>query len=56
MKVKLTVEIGESQKKLLQFMAKKYETTVDSLIREAIYEYYDDERRWFGFDKGADDE
>ena len=53
MKVKLTVEIGESQKKLLQAMAKQYDTTVDALIREAIYEYYAEERKWM---KGADDE
>ena len=52
MKVKLTVEIGESQKKLLQAMAKRYNTTVDALIREAIYEYYAEERKWM---KGADD-
>ena len=52
MKVKLTVEIGESQKKLLQAMAKQYDTTVDALIREAIYEYYAEERKWM---KGADD-
>lgn len=53
MKVKITVEIGESQKKLLQTIAKRYDTTVDSLIREAIYQYYGDERRRM---KGADDE
>jgi len=53
MKVKLTVEVGESQKKLLQAMAKRYETTVDGLIREAIYEYYAEERKWL---KGTDDE
>lgn len=52
MKVKLTVEVGESQKKLLQEMAKRYDTTVDALIREAIYEYYAKERKWM---KGADD-
>ena len=52
MKVKITVEIGESQKKLLQAMAKRYGTTVDGLIREAIYEYYAEERKWM---KGADD-
>ena len=53
MKVKLTVEIGESQKKLLQTMAKRYGTTVDALIRDAIYEYYADERKWL---KGADND
>ena len=53
MKVKITVEIGESQKKLLQAMAKRYGTTVDALIREAIYEYYATERKWM---EGADDE
>lgn len=53
MKVKLTVEVGESQKKLLQAMAKRYKTTVDKLIREAIYEYYAKERKLM---KGADDE
>lgn len=53
MKVKITVEVGESQKKLLQMLAKQYGTTVDALIRDAIYEYYVDERKWL---KGADDE
>lgn len=51
MKVKITVEVGESQKKLLQVMANQYNTTIDKLIREAIYEYYAEERRWL---KGAD--
>jgi predicted transcriptional regulator len=53
MKVKLTVEIGKSQKKLLQAMAKRYDATVDELIREAIYEYYAEERKWM---KGTDDD
>gem|GEM_PF-5327311 len=34
-------------------MAKAYGTTVDALVREAIYEYYADERKRV---KGADDE
>lgn len=53
MKVRIAVEVGESQKKLLQTLAKQYGTTVDALIREAIYEYYADERKRM---KGADDE
>ena len=53
MKVRITVEVGESQKKLLQAIAKRYGTTVDELIREAIYENYAEERKWM---KGADDD
>ena len=53
MKVKITVEIGKSQKELLQAMAKRYDTTVDALIREAVYEYYAKERKLM---KGVDDE
>ena len=53
MKVKITVEIVERQYKLLQVLAKRYDTTVDALIREAVYEYYSKERKLM---KGADDD
>ena len=41
----IDVKIKSNLVELLAYMAERYSTTVDSLIEEAIYEYYSEERR-----------
>ena len=40
----MTIRISKSQKHLLEYMSDRYDTSIDGLIAEAIYEYYWKER------------
>lgn len=45
MKDQITIHINREQNALLQRLAKRYCSTVDELIEEAVYEYYAEERK-----------
>lgn len=44
--------VGENEKRFLEELAKRYNTTTDDVIREAIQEYWSDD--YYDFFKVAD--